>query len=344
MKKYIKYSFNKLKKYIHTYEASPLFEVKDKRLKTTRLSLNIKNKKKNFYYIIRRTPGAGFFSNFIYVLNHLKIADRLNYKPVVDMENFPTIYNESVYINGTKNAWNYYFQEKSNYNLKKIYKKENYFLTNNVFNKSFSHNIDSDDFRKIFKKYFNIKKEYLDLAEKFYNKNFLNEKVLAIHLRGTSYKTSANHPFPTTIKQSINLINNLKEKYNFTKLFLCTDDLAYFDKFHKKFQNEIIFIKNSYRSYKDDAFKIYPRKKHRYKMGKDILIEALLMSKCNGFVYTNSNVSEFVKFLDKKNIIKYFAINNGFNSSNEYIANWLWYYKNLVPSFLGGFVDKVDVK
>ncbi len=79
-------------------------------------------------------------------------------------------------------------------------------------------------------------------------------------------------------------------------------------------------------------------------MGKDILIEALLMSKCNGFVYTNSNVSAFVKFLDKKNIIKYFAINNGFNSSNEYIANWLWYYKNLVPSFLGGFVDKVDVK
>ena len=43
---------------------------------------------------------------------------------------------------------------------------------------------------------------------------------------------------------------------------------------------------------------------HRYKLGKEILIESLLISKCDGFLYCNTNVSEFVKFLDNKKKIK----------------------------------------
>ena len=38
-----------------------------------------------------------------------------------------------------------------------------------------------------------------------------------------------------------------------------------------------------------------------------------------------------------KNNLKFYYFNNGYNSSNEYIAMWLWYYKNLAPKFLGGF-------
>ena len=37
-----------------------------------------------------------------------------------------------------------------------------------------------------------------------------------------------------------------------------------------------------------------------FKLGRDILLEAMLISKCDGFVYTTTNVSEFVKFLDEK--------------------------------------------
>ena len=79
------------------------------------------------------------------------------------------------------------------------------------------------------------------------------------------------------------------------------------------------------------------RKNHRYNLGKEILIEALILSKCQGFLHAKTNVSEFVKFLDDKKKIKYFNLDNGNNSSNEYIAMWLWYYKNTFPSFLGGF-------
>ena len=79
----------------------------------------------------------------IFVLNHIKLADKLGYIPVVDMENFPTIYNETQPINKSKNAWNYYFKNRKNYNLKKIYNENNFILTSNRFSKSFSHNIDN---------------------------------------------------------------------------------------------------------------------------------------------------------------------------------------------------------
>ncbi len=344
MEKYIKYIFRMLKKLIYPYEAKPLLTFKNKILYNTPLSLKYIGNKKKIYYIIQRTPGAGLFSNFIFVLNHIKIADSCGYYPIVDMENFPTIYNERNSIQKSKNAWNYYFKNKKDYNLNKIYKNYCYILTSNRFSKTFSHNINNNEFRNLFKKYYEINNKYLKFTKMFQKKNFLKNKVLAIHLRGTSYKTSANHPFPTTIKQTINLINNLIKNNGYTKLFICTEDLFYFEAIKKKFGEKVIFLENTYKSYHDDAFKYYPRNNHRYKLGRDILLEAMLISKCAGFVYTNTNVSEFVKFLDKDKKLKYFLINNGFNSSNAYIAKWLWFYKNLLPTFLGGFKDKTNVE
>jgi len=78
-------------------DALPLFEKKNsisKSFVNFRLyNFGSKNKKKVFY-VIRRSPGAGMFSNFIYVLNHIEVAKRNDFIPVVDMENFTTIYNE----------------------------------------------------------------------------------------------------------------------------------------------------------------------------------------------------------------------------------------------------------
>lgn len=308
------------------------------------LKRDVKKKKKLKYYIIRRSPGAGLFSNFIYVLNHLKIADSCGYIPIVDMENHITIYNEKVKVLDTKNSWNYFFGNKIKVDLRKIYKENSYILTSNKFSKYFSHEINNDKFRSLFNRYFFLKKNYTKFVNEFVRENFKNEKVIAVHLRGTSYKTSANHPLPVTIKQSLHLINDFIERYNYSKIFLCTEDLAYFNSVKKRFGKKVLYLDQTYRSFKDDAFSVYPRSFHRYKLGKEILVESLLISKCNSFLYSNSNVSEFVKFLDEKKKINYYMIDNGLNSSNEYIAKWYWYYKNIAPSVLGGFKSRTNVK
>ena len=76
MLNFIKYFLKILKTYIYSYEASPLIKLNQTRNNDVLLSLPQKIKKEIFY-IIRRTPGAGLFSNFIFVLNHIKLADSL---------------------------------------------------------------------------------------------------------------------------------------------------------------------------------------------------------------------------------------------------------------------------
>jgi len=294
---------------------------------------------KKIFYVIRRSPGAGMFSNFIFVLNHLEICEKLKFIPIVDMKNFTTIYNEKNKINGTYNAWKYYFQQVSNYSLKDVYQSENFILTSNKFYKNFTHNISNKKYRNIAEKYIKIDNLFIKKSKLFFKK-YLSQNTLAIHYRGTSYKTSANHPFPATYKQSINYIKSLISSKKYKKIFLCTEDLNFFNEMKKNFKNNLFYL-NSFRSKKDDAFLVYPRRNHRYKLGEEILLESLIIAQCKGFLHATTNVSEFVKFLDKKKRINYYKLNNGINTSNEYLAPYLWHYKNIAPPLLGGFKNKL---
>jgi hypothetical protein len=297
------------------------------------------NKYRERSYIIRRSPGAGLFSNFIYVLNHLKIADNLKMKPFVNMKDFTTIYNEKEKVNNTFNAWNYFFKNKLNRTNKK-YNKKIFILTKNNFCKNFTHNVSSDNFRKLFHKYFIIDPIITKEATAYAKKN-LDNNTLGLHYRGTSYKISANHPYPATKTQLSQELKRLIKKYKIKKIFLCTEDLNMFEFIKKKFYKKIIFT-HSYRSYWDNAFRKYPRKLHRYLLGKEILIDSIILSKCKYILHTKTNVSEFVKFLDNKKKIKYFDLDNGMSSSNEYFARWLWYYKNIAPQIMGGFSSQLN--
>ena len=87
------------------------------------------------FYVINRSPGAGLFSNVSFVVNHLLICKLFNFIPIIDMENFPTIYNERVKINNTYNSWLYYFKPLNNYSLKEVYKSKSVIFCNTNFQK-----------------------------------------------------------------------------------------------------------------------------------------------------------------------------------------------------------------
>ena len=329
---------NFLKKLLVGNIAKPIIKKKEK-LKDHPLynfhSYGKKNPNKIFY-VIRRSPGAGLFSNLIYVLNHLKIANNHNFIPVIDMQNFPTIYNEEKMVNGTKNSWDYYFKKVSKYNLNEVYKSKNVILSHNKFYKVFTHKIYNDNDLLMLINRIVIKKNIRLKANKFLNNKKIDKfKTLGIHYRGTSYKDSANHPFPPTYNQLIKKIDTLIRLHKCDRIFLATEDQEMFDLVVKKYKNTITFY-NSFRSLKDDAFKKYTRPNHRFKLGEEILIESLILSKCKVFLFVETNVSAFVRYQRNKDQIL-IPFYNGINSSNAFIAKWLWYLKKLLPSKLGGF-------
>ena len=291
-----------------------------------------------YFYIIRRYPGAGFFSNLIFVLNHLLIAEKHNFIPVVDMENFPTWYNEKNEILGTKNAWEYYFHPVSNYKLSEVYKSKNIIFTSKVYPDEFVKLIyNNEDIIRVFKKHIKIKNYILSEAEDFINNNLnVDQKILGVHLRGGEVRTAPNHAFPPTKKQILYNLNNVLEKENYEQLFLSSKENEHVRLIKNNFKNINVVLSDTFRS-EADTFQIYPRTNHRYLMGKEILIEAIVLSKLNGLFFSFSNVSlAALLFMYNRDINKYCILNET-NSSNRLLANYSWQLKNILPESLGGF-------
>ena len=298
-----------------------------------------KNPNKRFY-LIQRLIGGGMFSNLNYVIHHIKIAKDLNCIPIIDMKNFPTKYNEKYKIHNSLNSWDYYFYPINRYKLYEVYKSKFVIITDGETKK----NAEFDSFEslsnthyQIYKKYIKIKKEIIEEAQLFVNKNFSKDKVLGVHFRGTDMKTQERHPFPPVPDQIISIINYQIKKYKYKKIFLVTEDLKNLSILKKYYNNKILFFNNSFRTHKNNIFEENLRKNHRYLLGKENILDMLILSKTNKIICSNSHLPDASKFIIQPKKIKLIKIENGSNSENILFAQFLWYIKKSLPEILGGF-------
>lgn len=289
-----------------------------------------------FFYVIQRSPGTGFFANFTYVLHHLKIAENLGMTPVVDFQNFSTLYNEHDAVNGTENAWEYYFEPVSPYTLEEVYASKHIAVSDGFWYLSCMPKYITEDpeLIDVFNRYIRIKPEITNLCDDFAEDHFINEHVLGVHFRGQEMRMAGGHPFPPTKKQMLKKINELIALKGFTKVFVSTESLEYLSFLEKNLDATLCF--DCYRSNKNSYLES-PRSQHRYLLGRDILIDAMLLSKAEALVCGGSMVSEMATFLACWKPDYQYRIDNGMNSDYQIIARYQWFLKSLLPSFLGGF-------
>jgi len=303
-------------------------------------SLGDNNPDKIFYVIWRDHMGSGFFSNVSYVLCHLKIADQAGMIPVVDFKNFKTLYNENVEVHNTENAWEYYFKPVSPFHLDEVYHSKNVFFCSGQYPASMGYNISqiSEMYEDIY-----MKKIFLQNHIEEFLKDHLGiikGRVLGIHFRGQEQKLAAGHSFPPTKQQMIKCTNEIIEKYKIDRIFVVTEDIDYLNLFVRTYGDKVIYT-DSFRTHKVNAYNLYPRDKHKYLLGLDILIDAFILSKCTGILCGDSNVSEFARFVNNKRFEFTYFIDNGVNSSNHLIARYLYRIKMILPSHFGGLSDKI---
>lgn len=297
------------------------------------------NKGKTFYIIRRKFNSSGIFSNIIFVLDHLKYAYKKNYIPVIDMENFPTVYNEKNLINKSKNSWDYYFKPISKYSLSNIYKSASVYFSNNsrITTREFN---EDKKLHKIFFKKILFKKEiikrYRFLKKKIFKKN---NKIMGVHVRGTLQRIVTNHPLPPNPRDLVIKAFEIFENNKCKKLLLVTEDKLYLKYFKKVFKKKLVYL-NTPRS---DArmlgshnkhFENYNRIHHRYKLGKETIIDCLLLSNSDILMHTVSNVSSFAVAISKKKQKKY-EFKTDINSNFRFIARWKWYLKYYFPFIFG---------
>jgi hypothetical protein len=338
-----------LKNLIRPELAKPLVIKKNKQYSSNRFyTFGKKNKKKFFYIIKRKFSPTGLFSNVLFVLDHMQLAEKKKLIPIVDMFNYPTVYNEKKKINGSFNSWSYYFDTRHKYRLKDIYSSKNVsFSSNERLKKTLM--FKDKDLEIIFFKNFKIKKNILKKVDYLKKKYFSNnERILGVHVRGTLQKVVKNHSFPPLTKDILNEANNIFINEKCTKIFLVSEDLAYIESFRKKFKNKVIILerprsKPNIFSFHNNHFSVYKRKLHRFKLGEETIIDTLLLSKCNIFLFTDSNVRSAVMSFSKKKQIRY-EIKTQKNSKYIFLARWLWYLKYYLPIFFGNISYKLIKK
>ena len=289
------------------------------------------------FYIIKRSSHAGIFSYVSFVLNHLVISKENNFIPIVDMENYVNPYNEIESIENTFNSWQYYFKQVSNYDLNEVYKSKN------DFHHKMSYRIHLDkNFENFKNKEISIKDKYKVFLDNFMNDNNLyNKKILGIHFRGTSYKTSRGHILPATENQIQKYIDEILRKESHDKIFLCTEETRYLNFLKRKYPNQLLYL-NTYRSNKNDAFLKYERKNHRYLLGDEAIKDTLILSKCSSLLFVRSNIINAANYFSEKEQTMY-EVFNGFNSRNQFIARWLWYIKKNLPKRFYGLNDELII-
>ena len=298
--------------------------------KVIKLSFGDKNPNKNFF-VIKRSPGAGFFSNLLYVLKSLEYAEKKNFIPVVDMQNFKNKYSEKKNLNNIKNYWEVCFYKFNKYKLEEVYNSKNVFFSNNNIK------ITLDDYkrlkiRELYLKYIKVKKNILLSYKNIIKNKFKKYKIVGFHLRGTDQKYSPGHAFPFSIYKAISIIDYNLNVLKFDKIFLITDEKNYFDKIKSKFGEKIIFY-NSFRANNPREFNNSRRKHHRNKLGIESLVEALVLSKCHKLIYINSNIPLF-SIMISKNKIKKELHDLGTKSKNPLIARFEFFYRILIKDFL----------
>lgn len=255
-------------------------------------------------YIIKRENQAGFFSNYFFVLGHCIIANNKGWIPVVDMKNYPTLYNENKQINETMNSWEYYFSQPSPISLDDAYKSRYVKLSSDIYPASIvpSYGIGtrfSMDKAKISElslfanRYANIHCSLIDEFETEIKENDLRRRI-GVHVRGTDMRHTAAHPLPPTLKVTFKSIDKMVENKD-RGIYLCTDEENIVYAFRTRYGNRVL-VNNSYRS-QSGVQGIHierldnQRENHKYLLGKEVLRDVYCLSKCNSFVGGRSNVA-----------------------------------------------------
>ncbi len=256
-------------------------------------------------YILRARENCGFFSEFLGAIQNISWCDQEGKKAVIYWDN-KSLYYEPNGFNNSHNAWEYYFEPISDAKYEPGNKINRVYETPSGFGipyKDYSHMEElRSKMHAVIKKHIKIKPYVLDVVNNFYNKNMKNCIVIGIHLRGTDKKFEAKPINPLAV------INKAKEYAQSAKKiatqkqikFLVASDEQRLINFAKKNLNGNVIVYAQAMRSADGKPVHYTHANNKVEkgyfanLGRDVLVEALLLAQCDFFVHTRSNVSTAV--------------------------------------------------
>ena len=254
------------------------------------------NPDKTFFVIRRAQCKAGLFSLVMTNMGLVKTALDRGYIPVIDMQSERNTYLDEDQV-GKENAWEFYFEQPCGYGLDDIGRSKNIILSSGLVGKN---NFFPEErmvrkpeeyqmWRRLFQKYFHVKKEILEEAEELRKEMFHGERVLGVLCRGTDYTNTRpkDHPIQPEAADVIDKVNEVLEKQKCEYIYLATEDYDIHSAFEKQYGSRLRSMKTRryHNTGNENINDISARgEKNRYLLGKDYLITILLLADCDCLV------------------------------------------------------------
>jgi hypothetical protein len=197
--------------------------------------------------------------------------------------------------------------------------------------------------KEIKDKYLIIQPHILAKVDDFVNKNFIG-KIAAIHIRGTDSFFDKSRPhLPVSFYKEL-----IAEKLqDYSKILICTDSLEILEILKSNFGDKIISYDSEKSTLEKYNFHLSYISENPYKIGEDVIIESLLMSRCDLLIKGTSNVSTF-SLIENPYIIVHqvdfkFSQLQHFSSGYESLHSKEYYVDDLEISNMDYYLEKNKV-
>ncbi len=249
------------------------------------------------FYVIRLYPPAtGFLADYQYFLGYMMYAKKKGWIPVIDMENYETMYYEEDGFNGTKNVWEYFFEqpfdEKTGrrYSLEEVYKSKNVVLSCGADNTMYDDVLTMKEdvlqkrcemtklipFNSYMTSYIEDVKKQLDITS--------SNRLLGLCLRGTDMSTHISGHFAQASVEEIvdNLKSTIKE-YSLENIYVKTEEEETLNKVLKYFPEAKYQVCERVRDYdvnKAVNIALVDKKISKAESLRDYLADIAILSEC----------------------------------------------------------------
>lgn len=274
---------------------------------------------------VRGSKGWGFFAEFLWAINHLHYCKTHAKTPVIYWGPSFAYFSSQGY-NGSTNCWEYYFEPVSSAvyvqgdrleeclfysndnNFSSLWEYQQYIFNFNLLNKDeitlvkLSNYVEaannvypvwqhlySKKFRKYVKEtiidYFIVIKPYIaKIIENYYIKEFEGKRTIGIHLRGKFLWNESPYVETDFIMEYAN-----KFADGNTQFFVATDQKHLLDAAKVKLKGKVLYYESQ--RFNHSTAPVAGQAKLHPILGENVLIETILLSKCDHLIHGISNVS-----------------------------------------------------
>lgn len=292
-----------------------------------------KHPDKNIFFI--EVNGA-MGTMYRYMLYALWEAERLGFVPVLKFHK-DCFYQEKHTIDGTDNAFEYYFTQPTDVSLSDAYESKRVFFLELPHLSRIEYDLGNlnpdapagyvvneeylEKLAGVARKYLHLNKKTKFFFENSYRRVLLRgesrKKVLGVHVRGTDFALQwEGHPNMVTVEDFFDAIDEVLDGENdFQHIFLATDDNTRVEAFKERYGDRLSYYEDVHRGegVRLAILDALDRENTHYLDGLEALRDMYTLARCDGLVAGLSQISisarirrladygpfEYMKILDK---------------------------------------------